>query len=184
MTKRHLFLLGALIPALLSAQAHGQTAADGGQVGQAPIDSTARCATGRSLPAVPRNCGFLNTAIDIANNPWAYINPNGGCDFNLSLPGLPNFGSVFDDMRNMLGGGACEAINQVTQDKLGNIVGKANSIIPGGGVNVGVRPTTGYEPAPGTGNLRIGTIPTAPTPPAAKPATVPSGSTGGSLLYR
>lgn len=59
-------------------------------------------------------CGYVTSTADISKNPYTYISPN-GCDFGLSLPGLPSFGN---------GGGldACSIVTAIT----GPMVNKVN----------------------------------------------------------
>ncbi|MDT8924988.1 hypothetical protein RBE51_19555 [Pseudomonas taiwanensis] len=68
------------------------------------------------------SCVGINTDASLTNNPFVYVNADGGCDLGLQLPGLPDFGSI-------TGGGinACSIVKAVT----GSMVDTVNSSIRG-----------------------------------------------------
>jgi hypothetical protein len=68
------------------------------------------------------SCIGINTDASLTNNPFVYVNSDGGCDIGLQMPGLPDFGSI-------TGGGinACSIVKAVT----GSMVDTVNSSIRG-----------------------------------------------------
>lgn len=55
------------------------------------------------------SCVGINTEASLTNNPFVYVNTDGGCDIGLQLPGLPDFGSIIGGSIN-----ACSIIKAVT----------------------------------------------------------------------
>lgn len=71
----------------------------------------------------PNVCAQLNTNPDLADNPYAYENPQATCDIGASLNGLPDWdGFGF----NKNGADACGILDMVAGDKIREKVGTLN----------------------------------------------------------
>ena len=66
-------------------------------------------------------CAGINTQAQ-GNSPFIYVNPDGGCDLGLQLPGLPSFGAGLGNGLDM-----CALAKTVT----GGMVNQANSAMQG-----------------------------------------------------
>lgn len=56
-------------------------------------------------------CSQMDTSVSVEGSPYLYKNPDAGCDLGLSLPGLPNLGSVGLD-----GIDSCRILKSITGD--------------------------------------------------------------------
>lgn len=56
-------------------------------------------------------CNEMDTSVSVENSPYLYKSPDSGCDLGLSLPGLPNLGSLGLD-----GIDSCRILKSVTGD--------------------------------------------------------------------
>lgn len=71
----------------------------------------------------PNVCSQLNTSPDLANNPYAYENPQASCDLGASMKGLPDWTGVGF---NSDGVDACGVLDMVAGDKIREKVGALN----------------------------------------------------------
>ena len=85
--------------------------------------------------AIFGNLGSTCASINTSNNgetPFTHINPDGGCDPGLQLPGLPSFGMTmggeFDwcGLAKAVTGSTVNKVNQAMQQKVDGAVGAIN----------------------------------------------------------
>lgn len=96
------------------------------------------------------NLGNVCADVDMgpkSNSPFVYVNPDGGCDLGLELPGLPSFGGSlgsFDmcGLAKTITGGMVNQANGVMRDSMNTAIGginqKAQETIGTGVVNTNV----------------------------------------------
>lgn len=66
----------------------------------------------QNMQAAKQNiCSQMDTSVNVEDSPYLYKSPDAGCDLGLSLPGLPNFGSV-----GLEGIDSCRILKSVTGD--------------------------------------------------------------------
>lgn len=98
-------------------------------------------------------CADINTSPQ-DNSPFVYVNPDGGCDLGLQLPGLPTFGMSLGNGLDM-----CALAKTVT----GGMVNQANSAMQGamntaiGTINQTTQQTIGTGVV-NSGNVDLSTI--------------------------
>lgn len=67
------------------------------------------------------------------NNPFIYVNPDGGCDLGLELPGLPSFGAGLGDgldlcaLAKTITGPMVKDVNKVVKDAKDRVVDDINA---------------------------------------------------------
>lgn len=76
-------------------------------------------------------CAGINTQ-NPENSPYIYVNPDGGCDLGLQLPGLPTLGASFGEgldmcklARTVVGGMVSDA-NSAMQESMNTAIGTIN----------------------------------------------------------
>jgi len=80
---------------------------------RAQSDQAAEAAYSRFHDSI---CEQLDLSLDLDNNPFIYTNPDAGCDLGLSMPGLPNLGSIG------LGGlDSCKILQSITGDMVDEV---------------------------------------------------------------
>jgi hypothetical protein len=80
------------------------------------------------------NAGNVCADLDMgpkSNSPFVYVNPDGGCDLGLQLPGLPSFGGSlgsFDmcGLAKTITGGMVNQANGVMRDSMNTAIGGIN----------------------------------------------------------
>jgi hypothetical protein len=80
------------------------------------------------------NLGTVCADVDMgpkSNSPFVYVNPDGGCDLGLELPGLPSFGGSlgsFDmcGLAKTITGGMVNTANGVMRDSMNTAIGGIN----------------------------------------------------------
>ncbi|MDA0146417.1 hypothetical protein OCT63_19510 [Vibrio sp. RW] len=82
------------------------------------------CRTKITLPAPSVGTCDVDSTNPKMGNPFAYIDPTQGCDFNFSLPGLPSFS--LEGLQGML----CEQIQDIGQQTINEALGPLLEKIP------------------------------------------------------
>lgn len=83
--------------------------------------------------ALKTACVGVDTGLK-ENSPFIYVNPDGGCDMGLQLPGLPDFGASFGKgfdmcaMAKTVLGPMVGQVNNRLQEEMNQAVGEINDI--------------------------------------------------------
>lgn len=89
-----------------------------------PIGHAKVCRTKVTLPVPEAGTCSVDSSNDQMSNPFAYVNPLGGCDLTFSLPGMPDFS--FEGLNSAL----CNLVKDYGQDAINEALGPINDLIP------------------------------------------------------